>query len=274
MNKRFVYLLIVLCFMASGTAHAVSLNGLMGIDAGQRTLEPALDENGDPVLDTDGEPITVPVYHGGSYFSMGGDNPRTGAMLAPGAAGGITLGAYQPFILNPDEPHPAGHPDAPFGAGSGYATSPTEISTVVAPFAFFFNLTYVGTNPVGYQSAEAHPAPSAEVDLGNCTGSVCALTMDLSSWEVMWNGTAFEQGPRPDNTGPFVLAIGTIDMATNFYSISWESQIKGGSFNNVLGFWHLEGTFTPVPVPGALLLLATGLVGVFGGWCRRRAHSF
>ena len=81
--------------------------------------------------------------------------------------------------------------------------------------------------------------------------------MDLSAWEVMWNRSAFEQAPRPVNTNPFVSAIGTYDLSTQAYFITWASQIKGGGFNGVTGYGHLEGTV--VPVPAAVWLLGSGL---------------
>ena len=86
--------------------------------------------------------------------------------------------------------------------------------------------------------------------------------MDLSAWEVFWNGNTFEQGPRPSNVGAFVPAVGTYDLATHAYSVTWKSQIKGGPFNGINGFWHLEGTV--VPVPGAAWLLGSGLLGLIG----------
>lgn len=246
--KRISFSVLFLWFTSfSASAATVALNGVLNIAGGVNIYNP----------DTD-----TYAYQSGSYFAMGANNPDTAVMLQPGAAGGVILGSYQPYVLSPDEPHPAGHPDAPFGAGSGYTTPPTTESNIVLPFSFFSSQTYIGTNPVAYQSGDAHPAPSATVDTDNCIGTVCTLTADFSSWEVMWNGTSFEQGPRPDNTGPFTLATGTLDVATNLYTLYWASQIKGGSFNGVTGHWYLEGTLTPVPLPAPLLLFLSGLISL------------
>jgi len=101
----------------------------------------------------------------------------------------------------------------------------------------------------------AHPVVSVDHDgAGN-------LTAELSAWEVFWNGTTFEQGPRPVNTGPFALATGTYDPVTGHYSLEWVSQIKGGSFSGVPGSWHIEGTHV-VPLPGAIFLLGPGIAGL------------
>lgn len=228
-------------FCSSTAAHAAALVGTMLIDPG--------------IINA-----TSGTYTSGSYFTMGANNPNSSSavMLSPGSAGGIVLGTYQNFVLNPDVPHPFNWDGLGANAGTGYSGSPSAQGTAVAPFFFFYTATYAGTNPIAYQSGDAHPAPTA--DISNCIGTSCTLSMELSAWEVMWNGSAFEQGPRPANTGPFVLAMGTYDTATQGYSLTWDSQINGGPFNGVRGYWHLEGTV--VPLPAAAWLLGSGLLGL------------
>ena len=241
-----IYTAVNVCaafLLCSTAAHAVSLTGTMLIDAGIK------------MTDATGNP----VYVSGSYFAMGANNPDgNAAMLAPGSAGGIVLGTHQNFVLNPNVPHPYNWDGLGAAAGTGY--SGITQSTMLTSFDFFGTPTFGGTNPISYQSGEAHAAPTA--DISNCVGNTCTLSMDLSSWEVMWNGNAFEQGPRPLNTGAFVPAVGTYDLATSAYSLTWNSQIKGGPFNGVTGYWHLEGTV--VPVPAAVWLLGSGLLGLIG----------
>lgn len=225
---------------------------------------------------------TVSTYSGGSYFAMGSNNPNGQVgKLQPDANGGyIELGSYQNYVTSPDVPHPTGWLGDTNGdgilegsAGAGYSTTLTSAANIFAPFSFFGVNTYVGTLPVSYQSGEAKAAPMADVDLGNCAGTVCAMTADMSSWEVFWNGNSFEQGPRPVNTGGFVLATGTLDLVTGDYVLDWSSQIKNGPFNGVKGFWHLEGTYVPaVPVPAAAWLFGSGLLGLVGV-ARRKAKS-
>ena len=232
----------------STAAHAAALTGTMLIDAG---VSKVIDANGNS------------VYVSGSYFAMGANNPNVSStMLKPGSAAGITLGTYQNFVLNPDVPHLYNWDGKGALAGTGYSGLPTTQSNMLMPFSFFGTSTYVGTNPIGYQSGEAHVAPTA--DISNCVGNACTLSVDLSSWEVMWNGSAFEQGPRPLNSGPFVFAVGSYDLATAAYSLSWTSQINGGPFNGVPGYWYLSGTVVPTPLPAAAWLLGSGLIGLLG----------
>ena len=245
------YTIVNICsalILCSTAVHAEALTGTMLIDPGITT---APDEFGET------------YYVSGSYFVMGNNPSVNSGMLSPGSAGGVVLGTYQNFVLDPDEPHLLNWDGLGSSAGTGYnRAGPTTQSTMLAPFSFFNNSTYVGTNPVGYQSGEAHFAPTA--DISNCVGTSCTLSVDLSSWEVLWNGSAFEQGPRPLNSGPFVPAVGTYDTATGAYSLTWKSQIKGGPFNSVTGTWHLEGTVTPVPEPAAVWLFAGGLLVLLG----------
>ena len=233
--------------LCSTVAHAATLSGTMLINGGTRH-----------VIDASGNT----AYTAGSYFAMGANNPNGNAVMlqptiAPGP-GGIVLGTYQNFVLNPNVPHPFNWNGIGGGAGTGYTSPPTTQGTMLKPFSFFSSDTYVGTNPIAYQSGDSHPAPTA--DISNCVGNNCTLSVDLSSWEVMWNGSAFEQGPRPSNLGGFVPAVGTYDLATHAYSLTWLSQIKGGPFNGVNAYWHLDGTV--VPLPASVWLLGSGLLGL------------
>lgn len=221
-------------------------------------------------LYVDGMVRSEGFYVDGSYFAMGADNPNGNyGNLQPAAGGGyIQLGSFQNYVTNPDVPHPQGWQGDTNGdgildgaAGAGYSTTLTSMANIFAPFSFFGTPTHVGTLPVSYQNGSANVAPSADVDLGNCVGSVCVLSVDLSSWEVFWNGSSFQQGPRPVNTGPFTMATGTLDISTGHYELSWASQIYQGPFNGVTGYWHIEGTHA-VPVPAAVWLFGSGLLGL------------
>lgn len=256
----------LLSLSLSPLASAVALDGTLTITAGDGTYS----ADDDAYLN----------YVGGSYFSMDGvqaigSTPKpTWRPLEPGSAGGMVLGTYQNFVTNPDVPHPAGWQGDTNGdgiaegaAGAGYNKKIAANGSMLLPFDFFGNPTSVGTNPVGYQSGENHPAPTA--DISDCVGNTCTLTLNLESWEVFWNSNTFEQGPRPDNTGPFTLAVGTYDLSDQSYSVTWTSQIKGGPFNGITGYWHLEGThIAAVPEPATYGMMGAGLALV--GWMVRR----
>lgn len=245
----------------SQSAMAIPLYGTLLINPGVKTPI--------KIVRPDGTTITRARYASGSYFAMGANNPNAnGAMLAPGTAGGIKLGTYQNFVTNPDVPHPKGWKGDINGngildgkAGTGYKGLVSK-SSAFAKFSFFGTNTYIGLNPVSYQSANTALAPSVNIDMSTCANNVCAIKADFSAWEVYWNGSVFQQGPRPNNAGPFGLASGSYNTANQNYSLNWASQIKGGPFGGATGYWHIDGKVSPVPVPAAVWLFASGLLGL------------
>jgi len=131
--------------------------------------------------------------------------------LTAGTDGGLVSGDWQPA------------PDPAFDeGGNGLA------DVVFAPVPFFAVAFAGATDP-----AEAVPTLTA-------TDGV--LTGDLSAFTAYYGGASFNQGaPKPDASGE--APIGTIDPETGAYVLDWTSQIVGGSFNDFVGVWHLEGTF-------------------------------
>ena len=272
-------LLCSVTFLANPNGYAISLTGLLTVDSGNVVMKEKLDPaTGEPVIGSNGKVVMVLDYVTGSLFSMG----NIYAAMNPGSAGGLQIGSFQNFILTPDEPHPDGHPAATNGAGTGYENAPpVQLGTAIAPFEFFNGNTYIGTNPLSYQSGLVKNAPAVDLDMASCVGDVCNLTADLSSWEVVWGGSAFEQGPRDCGELPFGvttlpegctfgLATGSYNLVTNAYTLNWSSRIVGGSFNNVIGNWTLEGTHV-VPVPAAAWLFGSGLLALTG--LARRKHA-
>lgn len=232
--------------LISANISAQSLSGLLTID---------------PLMIDDSDPANQ-VYLGGSYFSMAGFNPIGAKVLASGIDGGILLGTFQEFQPATIDNQDTDASPAIFGG-----------DLIAEPFDFFNQPTFIGTNAVSVQSGNVKSAPAADVDMNDCVGSVCTLSLQLDAWEVYWGGTSFEQGPRPDNTvTTFELAMGTYDTATGAYAVNWTSKIRGGNFNNFLGSWHLEGTLKPVPVPAAAWLFGSGLVGLIT-LARKRSNS-
>jgi hypothetical protein len=173
-------------------------------------------------------------------------------LLQPGTSGGLRLGGYQ------------SQPDPAFDAqGNSTATA------ITLPTKFFGVAFSIATNPVDPQTKTEVAPPTVYVKDGE-------LTADLSSWGVTWNNQVFNQGaPKPvSSTGAKAIgqekaervwdwvagkylekapaatitgrsAHGSYDPGTGAFELEWTSLIQGGPFNQFIGVWHLEGTFTP-----------------------------
>jgi len=103
---------------------------------------------------------------------------------------------------------------------------------------------------------------------GDFTGS--NLTLDLSSWTAYWNGTSFNQG----SAGVATTVSGAGDLTA-----SWTALVVGGAFNGQTGSWTITGNAKaaggpppePVPVPAAVWLFGSGLMGLVGVARRKKA---
>ena len=134
-------------------------------------------------------------------------------------------------------------------------------------------LTSIGTfqfgifGPVAIYTAPTdgvHPdAPFAAVT-GDITGGV--LSLDLSSWTANWSLTSFNQG-----TGGSIDAT-TYNAVTGDFTADWSALVVGGPYNGQTGVWHITGNAQVVPLPAAVWLFGSGLLGLAGvGRCRKAA---
>lgn len=176
-------------------------------------------------------PITSLEITGGS-FAMAG----AGGTINPAAFANMTIGGYDG--------------SEPLTAGTQADYAPLSIATF--DFGFF--------GAVGVRTAETDGVNSGfAAPTGDLTGS--ALTLDLSSWTAYWNGTSFNQGG---------MITTTVDAMGNF-TANWQATVNGGAFNGQVGDWTITGTVSAVPVPAAVWLFGSGLVGLAGVARRRKA---
>jgi len=194
-----------------------------------------------------------------------------------GGSFGMNGGTPDAFVLG-------AFADMTVGGYDGSAPMAADFSpTSIASFAF-------GTNGnVAIYTAETDGVTAGfAAPTGDITGGVA--TLELPSWTAWWNGTSFNQGSTSTkgatetcvySVGSFsdvcstAIVVDSYDAGTGAFTASWDSVVVGGAFNSSLGNWQISGVMSTgtsaVPVPAAVWLFGSGLVGLAGVARRRKA---
>ena len=183
----------------------------------------------------------------GSWFAMEALGPGgwvyTGIGEAPG--GGINLdGAAQ------------------FSRAEGVAPELTEVAGVDNSWVFFGSTGLHGHTGVNISD----------------NATVGTADLDFTGWYVSWNNVASismggDPGNFPADTGVATVTC-TVDCAVgDTYSLDYAAHVPLASadFPGVAYQLHLEGTVSAVPVPAAVWLFGSGLVGLASIARRKKA---
>ena len=100
-------------------------------------------------------------------------------------------------------------------------------------------------------------------------GSGDNLTLDMSGWNVTWNGTPsiplVQQG-----AATISCTTGSSCSDNSNYTLDAAFHVSGAGFTTVPYTLHLEGSISSVPVPAAAWLFGSGLAGLAGVARRRK----
>lgn len=183
----------------------------------------------------------------------------------------LNSGATDPFTMG-------AFADMTVGGYDGSApTSADFLAFGIANFEFGTNGTVIVYTSPDDAINTGFAAPTGDITDG-------AATLELDSWTAWWSGTVFNQGSTSTKgatetcvTANFVtkcstpVVVNSYDPATGAFTASWDSVVVGGAFNGQLGNWTIEGTMSAVPVPAAVWLFGSGLLGLAGIARRRKA---
>ncbi len=114
------------------------------------------------------------------------------------------------------------------------------------------------------------PVPSGGLD--TIAGTI---SMDLSSLFGTWNDGDYITGTGRSDGVTSILATGTWNLTTNAYTLHWDSRTLGPwcpGPDGCISHWTVEGMASPVPVPTAIWLFGSGLLGLFGAVRRRKSN--
>jgi hypothetical protein len=200
-------------------AAAATLNGTFALTAGKYNKKKRT---------ATGTYFKMILAHGsvkkGPYFINPNSKAGNFTLLRPGIDGGLQTGVFQ------DPPSPAF--DSRGFALSNRIMKPTLFADVA------FSLSTAATDA---QSGKAVGPPVIKSKGRKLTG-------DLRGFTAMWNNTYFNQGsPKPSGkyTGHTRPVAGTYNSKTKRFVLTWTSQIVGGPFDGLTGYWHLQGKFRP-----------------------------
>ena len=86
--------------------------------------------------------------------------------------------------------------------------------------------------------------------------------LDLGNFAIDWNNNHIGQGAPASRV--------TTTGGAGVFTAAWSSLIVRGSFDGNIGNWTMEGTYSTVPVPAAVWLFGSGLLGLVGIARRRK----
>ena len=144
------------------------------------------------------------------------------------------------------------------GADGGIALGEVQGNgDIDAAWSFFSN--------TGYHNQAATVSIASDNGAGD-------VTLDMTGWTVFWSGGAIDMGTGADA----VVTCGSACGVGDTYTLDYNAVVppSGGQFAGVAYQLHLSGTIgapSAIPVPAAVWLFGSGLLGLVGVARRKKA---
>lgn len=144
------------------------------------------------------------------------------------------------------------------------AAIPDPSGIVGAQFSGSPMNTYTAASNIGDDNTAAGSLSGGPVPTGILNDVAGTITMDLSSWFVNWNDNDIHAGTGKADGFTSAIAAGVWDPVTGAYSLSWLSLTGIGPKDGAKSSFTLEGVASVVPVPPAIWMFGSGLLGLVG----------
>ncbi len=173
-----------------------------------------------------------------------------------------------------------GTPGNPGATAGSAATAPGSNPTIQQDANFFGNMFNFLAPTAGSLAGTAYGAGAF---LGGAPVNGATTLMHFNVLEAQWAGSYFPLGQAGNAGIDFVGTISganTVGLVTTFnydlfanHTIAVSEDPTGAGFSGWTAQWHLQGTgvHTAVPVPAAVWLLGSGLLGLVGVARRKKA---
>jgi hypothetical protein len=204
---------------------------------------------------------TQPAIGAGSWFSMA-VSANTTAYTGIQSFNGLTLGTTQ-LATGSHSGLPGCTPNSACNASLPLNEQPN----IDNAWGFFSNTGM-------HQTTSNSNVISAAGNTGN---------VDMSGWSVTWNGIADipMSGGSYGNSNLFSNGVGNVVCAVDCgngdsYTLDYRATVPVGDpsgFGGVKYALHLEGTVSVIPVPAAVWLFGSGLLGLVGVARRKKLSA-
>ncbi|MCW9014348.1 MAG: VPLPA-CTERM sorting domain-containing protein [Gammaproteobacteria bacterium] len=123
----------------------------------------------------------------------------------------------------------------------------------------------------GGNPGEHYTSDADGLTIASASGATASI--DMSGWTVWWGDVAAgEDGPIDMGAGANATLTCAVDCAVgDTFTLDYQAIVPSGGFSGFGYGLHLEGVVAAVPVPAAVWLFGSGLIGLAGVARRRKA---